>query len=403
MPPSCIRVLVRFGDSLPLASELEAQGAGDGVARQVDFHRVDGHVGKQGIVVDELRDELLIAVCEVRVEGVEVGILVAELVGQVNVETLPVVAHAERQDVGRAHAHIAGAGGVVYGARMNDFMVHHVRIDSIELLGQLRGSKYLQSSINTTFIQAEEDLKAGKVVLFSGTPCQIDGLIKFLGHEYEKLITVDIVCHGVGSQAYFDKFISYVKSEMPQLREAKFRSKRYSGWSVTSGEFIVEEKPGKRISKPFYNHKNYYYRYFLEGSIYRKSCYSCKYANLNRPGDFTLGDFWGVEKLRLPINTYYGCSLIIVNTVKAEKFLKHLPDIELESVRIEDAVKDNEQLLHPSKLVDVRNERIIDYETKTGKEIAIKYKNKEKKQILKGTLKMAIPYSVKTIIRSLRK
>jgi len=295
------------------------------------------------------------------------------------------------------------SGGVVYGARMNDFMVHHVRIDSIELLGQLRGSKYLQSSINTTFIQAEEDLKAGKVVLFSGTPCQIDGLIKFLGHEYEKLITVDIVCHGVGSQAYFDKFISYVKSEMPQLREAKFRSKRYSGWSVTSGEFIVEEKPGKRISKPFYNHKNYYYRYFLEGSIYRKSCYSCKYANLNRPGDFTLGDFWGVEKLRLPINTYYGCSLIIANTVKAEKLLKHLPDIELESVRIEDAVKDNEQLLHPSKLVDVRNERIIDYETKTGKEIAIKYKNKEKKQILKGTLKMAIPYSVKTIIRSLRK
>lgn len=292
--------------------------------------------------------------------------------------------------------------GIVYGVSMDDFIVQHVRIDSAKDLAGLRGSKYLQSRIGRVFLQAEQDLKTGRKVLFSGTPCQIDGLKQFLCKDYDNLLTVDIVCHGVGSQAYFDKFISSVRELEPQVREIKFRSKRFSGWSVTSGALVLGEN-GKESYKPFYNHEQYYYRFFLEGSIYRRSCYSCKYANLNRPGDCTLGDFWGVERLRLPINTYNGCSLIIANSSKGAQMLDALSELKLVPVPIEEAIKGNEQLLYPSKLTGTRVVRLNDFETKTGNEIASSYRTTEKKQILRGTLKKCVPYSLKTIIRSLRK
>lgn len=292
--------------------------------------------------------------------------------------------------------------GIVYGVSMDDFIVQHVRVDSAKDLAGLRGSKYLQSRIGRVFLQAEQDLKTGRKVLFSGTPCQIDGLKQFLCKDYDNLLTADIVCHGVGSQAYFDKFISSIREREPKIREIKFRSKRFSGWSVTSGALVLEGN-GKERYKPFYNHEQYYYRFFLEGSIYRRSCYLCKYANLNRPGDFTLGDFWGVERLRLPINTYNGCSLVIVNSLRGMQIIDALSELKLVPVPVKEAIKGNEQLFNPSKLTDTRVVRLNDFETKTGNEIARSYRKSEKKQILRGTLKKCVPYSLKTIIRSLRK
>lgn len=289
--------------------------------------------------------------------------------------------------------------GVVYGAAMDRMQVHHAGINNTDNLKRLRGSKYLQSRIGNVFQQAKADLREGRKVLFSGTPCQIAGLKHYLQKEYENLITVDIVCHGVGSQAYFDKFLDSLKKNGRSVKEVKFRSKKYTGWSCSSGELITEDKKGSRNSSPFYYHKNYYYRFFLAGDIYRKSCYSCKYANLNRVGDITLGDFWGVERLKLPLDTYYGCSLVIVNSQKGSDFFNNIDKLNAVKVKTEEAVRDNAQLTHPSELKSIREKRLRDYETKSGSEIEADYRKNNKVGIMKGELKKMIPYSVKKIIR----
>ncbi len=290
-------------------------------------------------------------------------------------------------------------GGVVYGACMEDLKVRHIRVESPNELCKLRGSKYLQSRIENAFVMAEQDLKDGRGVLFSGTPCQIAGLKHFLGKDYEKLITVDIICHGVGSQGYFDKFSETLNSKRSKLKEIKFRSKKFSGWSCASGAFVVRNEDGSETERPFYCHENYYYHYFLSGDIHRKSCYECKYANLNRPGDITLGDFWGIEALKLSINTYNGCSLLIVNSARGRKLLDKLLDLDMLEVSVDDAKKNNTQLIHPSEYSASRDERLREYETKTGLEIDKIYRRICKKSILKGKIKRIIPYSVKLLLR----
>ena len=108
---------------------------------------------------------------------------------------------------------IFAQGGIVYGVAMLDGMrVKHIRTSGKDDFEGLRSSKYLQSDTGTTYQMVEQDLKQGKTVLYSGTPCQIDGLKNFLGKDYENLYTADIVCHGVGSQAYFDKYMDYALS-----------------------------------------------------------------------------------------------------------------------------------------------------------------------------------------------
>lgn len=295
--------------------------------------------------------------------------------------------------------HVLGQNGVVYGCAMDGMKVHHVRIDNLRNLKRLRGSKYVQSRIGNVFKEAEADLQEGRKVLFSGTPCQIAGLKYYLRKEYENLITVDIVCHGVGSQAYFDKFLDSLNQTDRKVKEVRFRSKKYTGWSCSSGELITENQDGEKKSSPFYYHRNYYYRFFLAGDIYRKSCYSCKYANLNRVSDITLGDFWGVERLKLPLDTYYGCSLVIVNSQKGADFFNAVGELNSVPVKIEDAIRDNAQLTHPSELKMVREKRLHDYEIMSGKEIEEDYKKTDKAGIMKGELKKMIPYSVKKIIR----
>lgn len=292
-------------------------------------------------------------------------------------------------------------GGVVYGVTMEKFNVHHARIQSTDELNKFRGSKYLQSRIGTVFKDVEKDLKSGKEVLFSGTPCQIDGLKQFLKKDYVGLFTIDIVCHGVGSQAYFDKYLTTLTEKWPSLKELKFRSKRFAGWSCSAGAVIIDDK-GEIIEKPLYCHESYYYQFFLKGDIYRKSCYFCKYANMNRLGDVTLGDFWGVEQLGLSIDTYHGCSLVIVNTEKGRQLIKRVDNLALEMVSAEDAIKHNNQLNHPSPLRKKRVLRLLDYETKSGSEIASRYFRNEWKSVLKGNIKKLIPYSIKVVVRQRR-
>lgn len=292
-------------------------------------------------------------------------------------------------------------GGIVYGAAMLDGMqVKHIRTSGKDDFEGLRSSKYLQSDTGTTYQMVEQDLKQGKTVLYSGTPCQIDGLKNFLGKDYENLYTVDIVCHGVGSQAYFDKYMDYARERYGKIKALRFRSKEYAGWSCGGG--VVDSSDClKKI--PYRDFDNYYYSYFLSGDIYRKSCYSCKYANTNRVGDFTLGDYWGVEALNLPLQTKNGCSLLLVNNRHAMLLLDEIESLDRVETTVEQAAHCNKQLNAPSKLMDSRQNRIGEYESMSGQQIQKEYLKNHRKTVVKGQLKALMPYKLKLLIRSARK
>lgn len=293
---------------------------------------------------------------------------------------------------------IFAQGGIVYGAAMLDGMqVKHIRTSSKDDFEGLRSSKYLQSDTGTTYQMVEQDLKQGKTVLYSGTPCQIDGLKNFLGKDYENLYTADIVCHGVGSQAYFNKYMDFARERYGKIKALRFRSKEYAGWSC--GGVVVVDTSDCLKKIPYRDFDNYYYSYFLSGDIYRKSCYTCKYANTKRVGDFSLGDYWGVEKLHLTLNTQDGCSLLLVNSDKGYRLLEKIHSLILQETPVESAVKQNEQLKSPSKLPESRKDRILEYEGMTGVQIQKAYLKNYKKRYLKGRLKSMIPYKVKLIIR----
>lgn len=296
-------------------------------------------------------------------------------------------------------------GGIVYGAAMLDGMqVKHIRTSGKDDFEGLRSSKYLQSDTGTTYQMVEQDLKQGKTVLYSGTPCQIDGLKNFLGKDYENLYTVDIVCHGVGSQAYFDKYMDYARERYGKIKALRFRSKEYAGWSCGGVVVVVVVDSSDCLKKiPYRDFDNYYYSYFLSGDIYRKSCYSCKYANTNRVGDFTLGDYWGVEALNLPLQTKNGCSLLLVNNRHAMLLLDEIESLDRVETTVEQAAHCNKQLNAPSKLMDSRQNRIGEYESMSGQQIQKEYLKNHRKTVVKGQLKALMPYKLKLLIRSARK
>ena len=298
---------------------------------------------------------------------------------------------------------IFAQGGIVYGAAMlDDMQVKHIRTTGKDDFEGLRSSKYLQSDTGTTYQMVEQDLKQGEFVLYSGTPCQIDGLKNFLGKDYETLYTVDIVCHGVGSQAYFDKYMDFARERYGKIKALRFRSKEYAGWSCGGGVVVVDSSDClKKI--PYRDFDNYYYSYFLSGDIYRKSCYSCKYANTNRVGDFTLGDYWGVEALNLPLQTENGCSLLLVNNQHAMQLLDEIESLDRVETTVEQAAHCNKQLNAPSKLMDSRQNRIGEYESMSGQQIQKEYLKNHRKTVVKGQLKALMPYKLKLLIRSARK
>lgn len=204
-------------------------------------------------------------------------------------------------------------GGMVYGVGYGAHMkVMHKRAVSKEERNAFRGSKYVQSSMEGIHTAILQDLKDGKTVLFTGTPCQAASVKRFIpvGLQ-EKLTLVDLVCHGVVAPRLWEDYISYLEDKYnSRIIDAKFRDKKF-GWHA------------QRESFTFSNGKTIYPRFLIySGMLIRESCTRCPFSNMNRVGDITIGDFWGVEKA-FPgfADDNKGCSLVICNTGKGLKFL----------------------------------------------------------------------------------
>ncbi|NMA84106.1 MAG: 4Fe-4S dicluster domain-containing protein, partial [Epulopiscium sp.] len=178
---------------------------------------------------------------------------------------------------------ILDKNGVVFGCAFNNKMEpKHICIDNLLDMKKIQGSKYVQSDINTTYIEAKRYIKNGRYVLFTGTPCQIAGLKSFLGKDYNNLITADIICHGVPSADFFKGYIKYLEDKLKgKVIDLKFRDKS-KGWGHI--EKVIYKKDGiikEKLIQPF---NSYYHSYFLKGDILRENCYECKYACSSREG-----------------------------------------------------------------------------------------------------------------------
>lgn len=210
---------------------------------------------------------------------------------------------------------VINQGGVVFGAAFdNNFEVRHSYAETIKECNKFRGSKYVQSDIGNSLIQVRNFLNEGRLVLFSGTPCQVKALNLFLLRDYENLMTVDFICHGVPSPLVFSKYICELKEEnKSEITKINFRDKR-SGWKKFS--FVVEFQ-----DKTYANtlNDNMYMRGFLNDLYLRNSCFECKAKNFTSGSDIVLGDYWAVEKLHNEFSDDKGTSLVFVNTIKGKK------------------------------------------------------------------------------------
>ena len=206
--------------------------------------------------------------------------------------------------------------GVVFGAAFSeDFKVKHDFIENIDDLNKFQGSKYVQSDIGDNYVKAEKFIKAGRLVLFSGTPCQIAGLKTYLGKDYDNLITVDFACHGVPSPLVWEKYLNFLQKKYgAEIVDAKFRNKTY-GWDDFA--LSISFSTGERLCE---SHKtNDMMQVFLKNYCLRNACYNCQFKGVKRDSDITLCDFWGVQEVYPELYDKSGVSLIMLNGLRGEE------------------------------------------------------------------------------------
>ena len=239
-------------------------------------------------------------------------------------------------------------GGVVFGAKFDkDWNVVHAWTDTIEGITDFRGSKYVQSTIGYTYREAREFLKQGRKVLFSGTSCQIAGLRKFLRKEYDNLLAVDVVCHGVPSPLVWRKYLEETREnlraerdagkntvssslkELPVITGISFRDKthgwkkygfrlRYAAFKAAENSVSVPANDSERtLLQPFPD--NVFMKGFLKNLYLRPSCYACASRSGKSGSDISIADFWGVQNYYPEFDDDKGIGLVLVNTDKGRK------------------------------------------------------------------------------------
>lgn len=303
--------------------------------------------------------------------------------------------------------------GVVYGCTMdleNDKLFpHHIRIDKKSQISKLQGSKYVQSKMNNIYVSVKKDLLEKKVVLFSGTPCQVAALYSFLGNidERKNLYTIDIICHGIPNIQFFQDYLKMLEKKIKgKIIDFSFRDKS-EGWGL-KGKVIYKDKKGEINEKIILSHLSSYYSLFLNSSIYRVNCYSCKYAGPNRIGDITIGDYWGVEKQHPEymvvnngkMNPKFGISCILINNKQGEILIdKFSSGLYKNKSTFEKVSQYNEQLNKPSFQNEERNIVMEEYKNNGYKGVEKYFQKKIGKKRLLYIIWNKIPRKIQLKIK----
>lgn len=230
---------------------------------------------------------------------------------------------------------ILAVNGCVYGCVLtDDFKAIHIRATTEEERNCMRGSKYIQSTMGDVYKQVKIDLENAKEVLFSGTSCQIAGLKAFLGKEYDRLLCVDIVCHGVPSPLIWEKYIQWQEAELgKKCIKVDFRNKKQFGWASHMETLTMED--GTEI------HSNVFTTLFYEHSIIRPACSKCPYKSIIHPADITIADYWGIDKAAPGFNDNKGVSLVLINNEKGNFYFEKIKEnINFIETCIEDSMQE---------------------------------------------------------------
>lgn len=287
---------------------------------------------------------------------------------------------------------ILSQNGVVYGAAMSgdNKSVRHIRVDSNDGLEVLRTSKYLQSETTDVYKQVLKDLNVGKKVLFSGVPCQINGLRLFLRKEYENLICIEVICHGVPSPALWKKYVEYLENKYKSdVQRVNFRSKKH-GWKnfglevkgdITTQYKSIEDDP--------------YMKMFLRDYCLRPSCYDCNAKKLESMADLTIADFWGISNVIPKFNDDRGVSLVLLQSQKGINIFNDVKNqTEYCEVDFDKAIKCNPAYAVSAKRPTQRDTFFIDMNVLNFRALEKKYVEDSFKRKCKKLIKRSFLWKI---------
>lgn len=273
--------------------------------------------------------------------------------------------------------------GVVYGCILTeDFEAIHVRTESVAGRDKMRGSKYIQSRLGDTYKKIKNDLAENRWVLFSGTSCQVAGLQAYVGEKNEKLICVDIVCHGVPSPKVWKSYLKWQEGcNKAKVVSVDFRDKQKFGWRDHAETIVFDNK--KIISSRIFR------TIFYSHHILRPSCYECPYKSIEHPGNITIADYWGIEKAAPEFDDNKGVSLVLINDLRGQEIFEKIKNqIKWKQTKIEDSMQ--HALIEPYPMPNNRKEFWKDFKTKEFKVVAKKYGGYGAINVLKGKIKKLI-------------
>ena len=291
--------------------------------------------------------------------------------------------------------------GVVYGVAMSEdcYSAEFISVTNREGLTNLRGSKYLQAKVGNSYKQVKEGLLSGKLVLFSGTGCQVNGLKSFLGKDFENLVCVDVICHGAPSPALWRKYAQYQEQKNGgKLKGINFRCKDDS-WTDFGMKEVLDSIPQSAEKKMYISKdKDPYMQMFMRDYCFRPSCYNCAAKNV-KLADLTIADFWGINDVVPEMNDGKGTSLVLLRTDKGRKiFEKIRNELRLKEVSYEDGVRSNPAEYRSCRKPPQRDTFFQDMHYMSFDELEKRYAAPIK-ATFKSRVKRKIKNTIKSVIR----
>lgn len=290
-------------------------------------------------------------------------------------------------------------GGYVSGCIFDEkFKAVHIVTSNYDDVKKMSGSKYVQSDLSDTYSKIKDLLLSDKLVLFSGTPCQVAGLLKYLRKPYSNLYTLDLICHGVPSPFLLKEYLNNTY-EGNRIIDFKFRDKKNNGW-CSQGTVTLQKKNGKflkRKTTPFRD--SYYNLYYLQNCVSRYSCYECKFSCSARVSDLTIGDFWNIREISSLFNYNNGVSAVLINTEKGLSLFNSVKELLIMSeTTVSNVVAGNPNLRKPCEKPIARHDFYSDLEKYGYNGIVKKYC---KFQYVLPVIRKLIPSVLKKKIRLL--
>lgn len=258
--------------------------------------------------------------------------------------------------------------GTVYGVRFNDdYTVSYTSVDNVKELKKIRGSKYIQCRTDNVYKEIKRKLDKKEYILFSGLPCQVQGLKSYLKKSYSSLYTIDMACFGIASPVIWNNYLdAFHKRE--KISTIVFKDKKI-GWKQWCVKFVENEK-----ERYYFNKTNSYMNSYLQRINVRPSCFECSFKGIKRNCDFTIADCWGIGEQNLTLNDDKGLSAVLIHSERARLIWNMIQDkMAFQEYPARELMKGNWALEHTPKKNPEREKFFDEIENKDFKNVFIKY------------------------------